>query len=376
MKKYSLLYLLVFVLSVACSNSKNSSGDVVVESRIVGYAGGKGSLGVTNEAAAKLTHINYAFANIVDNKPKFMSDEDSVNLAYLTSLKKVNPDLKILYSIGGWGWSTYFSNVAVSDESRKIFAEESIALMQKHKLDGVDLDWEYPAQRGPHNVYRPMDKRTFTLLLEEIREQLEALTKETGKHYLLTIASAADQTYIDNTELGIAHEYLDFINVMTYDLYHGYHYQTGHHSNLFPSDKEEFGGNSSLEAINRHVDAGVPINKLVLGVPFYGRIWKGVKKHNNGLYQPAETSGGGINYNDIVPLLDDNEYMQKWDSSAKAPYLWNHVSGIFISYENPESLKEKLKFVNEKQLGGVMYWEHSLDTSLVLLNTIVEGLSK
>lgn len=369
----SLIVVVLFSMSLlSCKQPADSKMGTEKESfnRIVGYVAGYEDFDVSGVDASRLTHINYAFANIVDGKSKFINSYDSLKLAQLVALKKDNPELKILYSIGGWGGSTYFSDVAVSDESRGIFTKSAIELMQKYNLDGIDLDWEYPAQRGPHNVYRPMDKQTFTLLLKEIRLQLNELEQEPGEHYLLTIATGADQGYIDNTELGEAQEYLDFINVMTYDFYHGWHYQTGHHANLFPSDKEKFGGNSALESIARHVSAGVPSCKLVLGVPFYGRIWKGVSDTENGLYQPAETPGGYISYNEIKHLYQDKLYAQLWDTSASAPYLWNADSSIFISYENPKSLAEKMEHIKDRNLGGVMFWEYSLDTSLVLLETL------
>ncbi len=366
-----ILAFLLFIFITSCK--KENSNASIEEPRIVGYVAGYEDFDVSKVDATKLTHLNYAFANIVDGKPKFMNDYDSVKLSQLVALKVNNPELKILYSIGGWGWSTYFSDVAVSTESREIFAASAIKLMLEYKLNGIDLDWEYPAQRGPHNVYRPMDKQTFSLLLKEIRNQLDELEEKTDDHYLLTIATGADQGYINNTELGEAQKYLDFINVMTYDFYHGWHFQTGHHANLYPSNLEKFGGNSVSESIDRHIKAGVPANKLVLGVPFYGRIWKGVKKTDNGLYQPAKTSGGYINYNEIVNVLQDKNFIQKWDSSANAPYIWNADSAIFISFENPESLKDKVEFIHKYKLGGAMFWEYSLDTSLILLDILNNG---
>src|SRR5690606_36743166 len=107
--------------------------------------------------------------------------------------------------------------------------------------------------------------------LAEIRQALNVQGAKDQTHYLLTIATGADQAYIDHTNLEEAHKHLDFINVMGYDYYQGWMFQTGHHANLYPSDKEKYGGNSGVEAIDRHIKAGVPTEKLVLGILFYGR---------------------------------------------------------------------------------------------------------
>ena len=324
--------------------------------------------------ASKLTHINYAFANIVDGKPKFELDIDSLKISKLIALKKNNPNIKVLYSIGGWVWSDKFSHVAAYPESRKVFAKSSVVLMKKHGFDGVDLDWEYPGQRGEDNAFRPSDKKNFTLLLAEIRKELDQIGNVDNTHYLLTIATGADQDYIDHTDLGKAHNYLDFINVMCYDYYHGWHYQTGHHANLLPSAKENFTGNSGQEAIKRHLDAGVPAKKLVMGIPFYGRLWEKVTLENKGLYQAAMSTGIIVPYWDILKRIESGNYKKGYDDSAKASYLWNTNDSIFISWETPKDIQIKADYIKQNGLGGAMFWEYSLDKNQELLNTLYKNL--
>ena len=342
--------------------------------KVIGYVAGYEDFDPSLVDANKLTHINYAFANIVDGEPKFELSTDSIKISKLVALKKINPTLKILYSIGGWVWSNNFSHTSAYKESRIKFAKSSVKLMKKHGFDGVDLDWEFPGQRGEDNDFRPSDKENFNLLLEEVRNELEKQGALDKKHYLLTIATGADQAYIDNTDLKNAHKYLDFINVMCYDFYHGWYYQTGHHANLYPSNKERFKGNSGHEAITRHINAGVPSNKLIMGIPFYGRYWGKVKTENEGLYQTSMTNGIIVPNWDILQKISSGDYIKSYDSSAKASYLWSASDSIFISWETPKEIEQKVSYIKKNRLGGAMFWEYSLDQNQELLNTLFNNI--
>ncbi|MBO3098751.1 glycoside hydrolase family 18 protein [Gelidibacter pelagius] len=381
--------ILLFPLFFACNNAsdkqKETNQDVSnqeqttakrsdVDLKIIGYAAGYEDYDFSKIDATKLTHINFAFANIVDGKAAFELETDAAKIATLIGLKEQNPDLKVLYSVGGWVWSDQFSTMAAYDESRKKFAVSCVELLKKHNFDGVDLDWEYPGQRAEDNDFRPSDKDNFTLLLAEIRQALDVQGEKDNTHYLLTIATGADQTYIDHTNLGEAHKHLDFINVMCYDFYQGWMFQTGHHANLHPSDKEKYGGNSGVESIDRHIEAGVPVEKLVLGIPFYGRQWEKVTPTEVPLYASANQGGYIISYWEILEKLKSGKYEKMYDESAQATYLWNPTENIFISYDTPKEIKLKADYIKEKGLGGAMFWEYSLDKDQELLNTLFESL--
>lgn len=343
----SFVFISLMTLFFNCSKVNTTQKDEIEDLKIIGYVAGYENYDPALVDAKKLTHINYAFANIVDGEPKFELTTDSVKISKLIGLKKNNPKLKILYSIGGWVASNYFSHTAAYKENRIKFAISSVKLMKKHGFDGVDLDWEYPGQRGQDNDFRPSDKNNFNLLLEEIRKELEKVGAIDNKHYLLTIATGADQAYIVNTDLGNAHKYLDFINVMCYDFYHGWFFQTGHHANLYPSKKEKFTGNSGQEAIRRRIKAGVPSNKLIMGIPFYARQWKKVALENDGLYQTAMTTGAIVPYWDIIEKIKSGNYKKIYDDSAKASYLWNAKDSIFISWETPKEIEQKATYIKK-----------------------------
>jgi chitinase len=321
---------------------------------------------------------------VIFGTDKDLIDDAQLNardLENLQKLKNINPDLKILISVGGWTWSKNFSDAALTEESREKFARSAVDFLVRYKLDGVDLDWEYPGQIGDNNVFRKEDRENFTLMLKRTRELLDEQSENDGKtgddKYLLTIATGANQAYIDNTDLGEAHKYLDFINIMTYDYHSGLDSLTGHHANLYPSDTPGSTNHSIVNSVKIHMDAGVPVEKLVLGVPFYGRRWSGVNPGNNGLYQPAKSVGSTVSYNKIVTMAtEENGFSNFWDESAQAPYLFNEQEQIFISYEDKRSLNLKLNWLIEKNMGGVMFWEYAEDYNAELLSTINTALNE
>ncbi|MFV0266604.1 MAG: glycoside hydrolase family 18 protein [Draconibacterium sp.] len=352
---------------------------------VVAYVAGYRDFDFSTIDVSGITHINYAFGNIRDGEAIFDTTKiDDKNLTpadivKLNSLKSKNPDLKVLASIGGWSWSGGFSDAALSEVSRARFAQSCAKFVKDYQLDGIDLDWEYPNQTGAGNIHRPEDVQNFTLMLKAVREELDKMTSEEGKgkHYLLSIATGADQAYVDNTELGKLGEYLDFLNIMTYDFYNGLHTVNGHHSNLYPSAQPELDMNSAVDAVDMHTKAGFPVEKINLGIPFYGRIWKGVEANDDKiLFNQAETVGMGIDYINFYQNIDTNGYTRYWDNTAKAPYLWNTEEKTFISYEDEQSIALKIEYLKKRGLAGVMFWEYSADHEQKLLNAVLSNLKK
>jgi len=370
------LFFLLCLLTYLDKEIANGSEDVkkAKNFKIVAYVHGwEDNWGDNNEKANQVTHINYAFANIKEGKVVEGNERDFEAFKNLNRLKLTNKDLKILISVGGWSWSKNFSDAVETETSRQVFANSAIDFMLRHHIDGVDLDWEYPGQIGDNNKFRPEDKENFTSILKLLRKKLDSLSTD-GKTYLLTIATGANQSYLDHTEMGTAHQYLDFINIMTYDYFTGSSMQTGHHSNLEKSAFDWTEKNrSSSKAVNEHIEAGIPVEKLVLGVPFYGRYWKGANPKNNGLYQIAKGQTGGYSYSAIMDSLSSNKFTAYWDESAKAPYVWRDEDSLFITYENVKSLEYKVNYVKAINLGGVMFWQFNGDNG-DLLNVLSDGL--
>lgn len=359
---------------------------------------------VANIPADKLTHIHYAFAKVHNGECALHDPFAAVDKAYpgdkfdppqlrgnfrrLHLLKQKHPHLKVLISVGGWTLSGPFSDVALTEESRAKFAKSCVAFMKKYEFDGVDIDWEYPCGGGlESNKTRPEDKQNYTLLLAELRKQLDSVGKTDGKHYLLSIAAPAGPKTYANLELDKISQHLDYLCLMTYDFHGSWSPLTNFNAPLYPCAndptkdeiiRKHFNTDSAVKA---YLKSGVPAEKLVLGVPFNGRGWSGVKKENNGLYQthapnsPQGTWEAGVwDYKDLAAKYV-GKYKRLWHDEAKVPWLFDEKTGLMISYDDPESIKLKAEYARENKLGGVFFWELSADDAQSsLLKAIHEGL--
>lgn len=273
-----------------------------------------------------MTHINYAFGHVNDTFDGVRIDNPD-RLRKIVALKTVNSDLKVMLSVGGWG-SGRFSEMAADDQRRLSFAQDCLKAVEEFGLDGIDIDWEYPTSDAAGISSSPDDRENFNLLMRDLRAVL-------GEDRLLTLASSAYAEYID---FWACEKYLDFVNIMTYDMANAPY----HHAALYASDNTEGCCDGAVKA---HVEAGVPIEKLVLGVPFYGR---------GGTSMPR--------FVDYRHIEAGEEYVERWDDVAKAPYLADKDGNLVLGYDIPESLTLKCDYIKEKGLLGVMYWEYAGDT--------------
>ncbi len=290
-----------------------------------------------------VTHINYAFGHVTDNFKGVRIDRPD-RLHDIAALKKSNPSLKVLLSIGGWG-SGRFSEMAADAVNRKSFADDCLRIVNEFALDGVDIDWEFPTSSSAGISYSPNDKSNYTLLMAEIRKSI-------GNKKLLTLASSVSGEYVDFAAIN---SYIDFVNIMGYDISGG----TRHHSGLYRSGLS--GYLSVDEGVMKHVNNGLPIEKLVLGLPFYGHGKKDVV---------AEY----INYKDIVKLTG---LIEKWDDQAKASYLTTASGDFVCTYDSPQAIAEKCKYIKNKNLLGAMYWDYDGDTNDgILRKAVFNGLKE
>lgn len=371
-----ILHFLVLILIVSsCKSEKGMQKNDTDKRVIIGYVPGfRGDLGNLKIDANKLTHINYAFVDVKDSMAWLTNRAtDTVNFRKLNGLKKINPDLKIMISIGGWGWSENFSDAVLTPNSRKKFAATSAAIVELNNLDGVDIDWEYPGFKGEDNVFRTEDRENFTLMFKALREELDRLSKKTGKKYLLTTAVPDFTSFLQKTDMGKAAEYMDYVNLMTYDFYVPAGDTVGHHSNLYHS--ANFVGRAAHRGIGEYKAAGVPAEKIVMGIPFYGRSWIMKTADNRGINRVAEATaraGGYTLIKDSIALRPG--FVRYWDEDAKAPYLWNAAKKQLVVYDDEESVKIKCEYVKKNNLGGVMFWQYASDPKEYLLTTINHNL--
>jgi len=365
-----LMLALTFVNASAQKNQKHV---------IIGYAGGyHGLMDTAMIDPTRLTHINYAFGACVHNRavlPKIATD--TINLRYLVGLKKKNHNLKVLISIGGWGGSRFFSDAVLTDTARKAFAASAAAIVGKYNLDGIDIDWEYPDDIGAGNIYRIDDKHNYTLMFKELRHSLDSVTGVTHHTYLLTAAVGGFKRFLQQTEMGQAQRYLDYINLMTYDYSQDSLGVAVHHTNLYPSKVNTSSLQNSVQKTVTDFEAdGVPANKLVVGIAFYGRGEAVEDAALNGLgakITKVRVHGGGYTYLKDS-LIDKKGFKYYRDKDAKAPYLFNPGTLQFITFDDEWSVKNKCRYVVKNNLAGVMFWEYSSDKKEYLLKEIDKDL--
>jgi chitinase len=162
---------------------------------------------------------------------------------------------------------------------------------------------------------------------------------------------------------------------MSYDFFNSLTPTTGHHAGLFGAENAPIGSRNADASVRQHLAAGIPPEKLVLGVAFYGRKFGGVTALGNGVNQPYERYEGDPTYAELADqLVGQQGFVRFWDDRARAPYLWNAASRVFISYDDPQSIGEKTSYVRANRLGGMMFWELSQDRNDELLDVIVKAL--
>ena len=306
--------------------------------------------------ATLLTHINYAhgrFKNPSTGDGGIVITESSkVPIKTVIDLKKQNPKLKVMLMIGGWGGhADGFSMMARNADKRAEFCHSVKELLDKHQLDGVDIDWEYPTQSADNETgCDPSDTKNFNIVLKQLRDSLG-----TGK--IMSFASSSSAKYVDWPN---AIKYLDYVNVMTYDMGAA---PKGHNSPLFRSST--FDQRSCDESIELHLKAGVPLDRQVMGIPFYGKAEKNPTAD-------SKIFDYSVKYYEIPDILEKGIYKGKalarpvtrrWEATSKVPYLVDNSGKNVLSYDDPESLTEKGKYVKEKKILGAMFWEYRYDTT-------------
>ncbi|EGV66010.1 Chitinase 4 [Yamadazyma tenuis] len=280
-------------------------------------------------------------------------------VAQLRQIKQLHPQLKIMFSIGGWGYDHTFE--AITHDARKLdtFASQCAKLVIEHGFDGVDIDWEYPKTAAQGQLY--------CRLLETLREKF----CEISPSLLITAAVPGSEEYIRHLDVKRMDNSLDYWNVMCYD-FTGYSWsqKTGFHSNLFGAN-----GDTDLcadVALKSYGSRGVAANKLMLGMPLYGRKFGGVEVPGIGQsFDKQKFSDEGIIEYAKLPL---NHSKEVFDPRKVGAYCYDPTTKTLVTYDNVDSAKVKAVQVSSRGLAGGFYWDSAGDKHGELIRTFSEML--
>jgi len=336
------------------------------------YRQGSASFSPQNINPYLCTHLIYAFGGLGkdDKIVPFDEYQDIKKGGYgrFAALKTYNRDLKTMLAIGGWNeGSTRFSPLVADPERRRTFVISALRFLRQYNFDGLDLDWEYPTQRQGG---RQEDRENYAILVSELREAFESEAEKTGKERLLismavpaSLEIAGEGYAIDKLDNS-----LDFFNLLTYDYHSAHEPAVNHHAPLFrPDEWSEFDFRKDLNidaTIKFYVQNGASRDKLVLGIPTYGRSFTLANPDAHEIDSPATAAGeagpdtkeaGYLAYYEICDkIIDDGWEMVTRFPGVMGPYA--HKGNQWVGFDDVDIAVEKAFYVADEELGGIMFW--------------------
>lgn len=363
---------------------------IAADTKIVCYYGswaayrpGLGKFEPTDIDPTLCTHIIYTFVGIATDGNVRILDSwmDLPNgkdgYGKFTRLRQLSPNTKALIAIGGWNEGSYkYSEVAANPEIRIRFVKNVVAFLQKYNFDGFDVDWEYPNQRGGKQA----DKENFVSLLKELRQEFNKY------NYILSIAVAgAKSSALKSYYISEISKYVHFINLMTYDLNGSWNNFAAINAPLYASSSES-GAQAELNVnscVQYWLSEGAPTDKLIVGIPAYGRSFTLANSTNNkpgdktigaGQAGPYTRENGMLGYNEICEFINQGWTVVR-EPEQRVPYAFKNNQ--WVGYDDIVSIEEKVNYVKYNGLGGIMMWSVETDDfhgtcgeKYPLLNTI------
>lgn len=317
----------------------------------------------------------------------------------LQTMKKQYPNVELLMSVGGWAGTRGFYTMIDTDEGIETFANSCVDFLRQYNFDGIDIDFEYPSATS--TCGNPLDQdlaeprraklnERYDKLMDVLREKLDTAANQDGKYYYLTAAVTASSWVLGGMS---SHEFtknLDFLSVMSYDFHGGWNEYVENLANIYPDPADRETASMAMPTLcmdwaYRYYRGALPSEKILMGIPYYTRGWENVTGGTNGLHGNSKTPAGGKynvwgddDNNDGVPdtaganpiwhvknLLDtDSNLKRYWDDVGKVPYVWQSNEKVFLSYEDEQSIDERVKYIKDKNLGGALIWVMNGDYGL------------
>ena len=358
----SLLWLGLTPETPLTPSASENQAQASSSARTAAYVFDRPNLTFSDRDAAHLDQLNFSFALIKDGE---VSGDHWQKIDEYKAFIRRHPHIQPVVSVGGWG-ADGFSQAAATAEGRTKLVSSILALMQEHGFTGVDIDWEYPCSSAAGIASSPDDRQNFTLLMQELRTGLDALTARDGVPRLLATALGASEKMVDSIECASIGRIADQINLMTYDIQTPH--VASHHTALYPSEGYPY---SADYAVKLFTEAGIPAEKIMVGCAFYGRVFQIAKEAEDPLFKPALSDGyRSKNYTALLSLIPNAKFF--FDDTAKAPYLI--ADDAFITYDDPVSISHKGAYVIQNGLMGMMCWEYGGDESGELLRAMYESV--
>jgi chitinase len=296
----------------------------------------------------ELTQVIYSFLHLDGNRLTIETDEQAREIQALVALKKDYPHLRILVALGGWGGCETCAQVFSSEHGRDEFAASARQLLQDYDLDGLDLDWEYPAIRGyPGHRYGPEDRDNFTALVASLRTEF-------GKDYELSFAAGSlPEFFSKSIDWDAVMPLVDRVNLMTYDLVSGNSTTTGHHTPLYANQQQSLSADFGVRTL---LKLGVSPQKIVVGAAFYARVWGEVDGDDDNLLYRNATFSDFVGYKNLSDFFGEN-FEIRWDDNAQAPYAVDVAGRRFATFDDRRSVALKTRYAIDNELGGIMFWQ-------------------
>lgn len=367
----------------------------------------------------KLTHVQYAFGvvntetfkleagdveNDIENKfedREFVHKDEVIemddSLGYygqfniMHTLKEKYPDVTVLISTGGWAASEGLWYCTQDEEKMKIFSESAVEFIRKYGFDGIDIDFEFPSETAQSGNYTDFTESIragisdrYVKFIKILSEELAEASREDGKYYWLTSAVSASSWVLGGQTNSDFLDYLDFVSIMSYDYHGGWNNYVENQANLYPDPLDGETIQMAVKTLGfewsyRFYRGKVQSEKILMGVPYYTRGWSNVSGGTNGLHgtsgtpltnatdnlnlwydldtNDAETPAGANPLWHVMNVMKQNSnYQRYWDDVGKVPYIWNSQNSTFLTFEDTQSVQERINYVNDNNLGGVLIW--------------------